>query len=208
MLITSHSTPSGGSERASTLTKVDLDPGSVRAALGNVPSGVAAICAEIDGEPVGFVASSFSVGISFDPPIVLFSAQNTSTTWPVLRSAERLGISILARNQEEACLRLASRTRNRFEGLDTLRSERNALFIAGSACLLECAVVAEIPAGDHHIVLLRVADLAIDQGTEPLVYHRSAFRRLTVPLPSSTFRADASSIEDADDWHFPALVPH
>ncbi|MCU1480510.1 MAG: Flavin reductase-like domain protein [Subtercola sp.] len=201
MLITSHS------DQAAFLSKVDLDPGSIRSALGNVPSGVAAICAEVNGEPVGFVASSFSVGISFDPPIVLFSAQNTSSTWPVLRSAERLGISILARSQEEACLQLASRSRNRFDGLETIRSEKGALFVANSACLLECTVVAEIPAGDHHIVLLQVRDVAVDRDAEPLIYHRSAFRRLTVPLSSSRITQASGAPGSADDWHFPALVP-
>ena len=199
MLITSHS-----NQRAE-LTKVPLDPASIQVALGNVPSGVAAICAEVDGMPVGFVASSFSVGISFEPPLVLFSAQNSSTTWPRLRDSKRVGVSILGRNQEAECLQLASRTRDRFSGLDTMVSDNGALFIGGAACFLECTVMSEIPAGDHHIVLLNVRDLAVDLEAEPLIYHRSAFRRLTVPLAGSS-RSHGGVIEFADDWYFPAPV--
>jgi flavin reductase (DIM6/NTAB) family NADH-FMN oxidoreductase RutF len=199
MLITSHS------NQAAELTKVPLDPASIQKALGNVPSGVAAVCAEVDGAPIGFVASSFSVGISFEPPLVLFSVQNSSTTWPKLRSAARIGVSILGRHQEKECLQLASRTKDRFAGMDTMVSESGALFIGGAACFLECTVMAEIPAGDHHIVLLRVRDMAVDLEAEPLIYHRSAFRRLTVPL-SRASRSSAEFKEFADDWFFPATA--
>jgi flavin reductase (DIM6/NTAB) family NADH-FMN oxidoreductase RutF len=36
----------------------------------------------------------------------------------------------------------------------------------------------EIPAGDHHIVLLRVIGLRTGPETLPLVFHRSGFQRL------------------------------
>jgi len=199
MLITSHTS------QLADLTKVALDPASIQKALGNVPSGVAAVCAEIDGVPIGFVASSFSVGISFEPPLVLFSAQNSSTTWPKLRGAKHIGVSIFGRNQEKACLQLASRTKDRFLDLDTMVSENGSLFIGGSACFLECTVLTEIPAGDHHIVVLRIRDLAVDLEAEPLIYHRSAFRRLTVPLSGPSGAVSGFS-DFADDWFFPAPV--
>ena len=40
----------------------DLQPDTLRSAFGRFPSGVAALCALIDGAPQGIVASSFTVG--------------------------------------------------------------------------------------------------------------------------------------------------
>ncbi|TQR79565.1 flavin reductase, partial [Mycobacterium hodleri] len=49
---------------------------NLRHVFAHVPSGVAAVSAIVDGVPVVLVASSFQVGISADPPLVLFSVQH------------------------------------------------------------------------------------------------------------------------------------
>jgi flavin reductase (DIM6/NTAB) family NADH-FMN oxidoreductase RutF len=160
------------------LDAVSSDPAEVRSAFGRFPSGIAALCAEIDGVPVGLVATSFSVGVSYDPPLVLFSVQNSSTTWPVLRTATRVGVSILGSEHAAICSQLASRKGDRFAGIELTTSDDGALFIHDSALWLDCEIVSETPAGDHKIVLLEVKSLRVADGTEPLIYHSAAFRNL------------------------------
>jgi flavin reductase (DIM6/NTAB) family NADH-FMN oxidoreductase RutF len=128
--------------------------------------------------PTGLVASSFSVGVSFEPPLVLFSVQNSSTTWPVLRQAATIGVSILGKDHAEVCYQLASRKGDRFDGLDTITTDTGSLFIGGSSLLLDCEIMSETPAGDHHIVLLEVKSLKVEHDMDPLVYHGAAFRQL------------------------------
>ena len=165
------------------LETISSDPSEIRGAFGKFPSGVAALCAVIDGEPTGLVASSFSVGVSYEPPLVLFSVQNSSTTWPVLRRGERIGVSILGSDHARECYQLASRKGDRFAGLDTRTTDLRALFIEGSSLWLDCEIYSETPAGDHTIVLLEVKSLKVSDDRDPLIYHSAAFRSLLPAEP-------------------------
>ncbi|MCU1530356.1 MAG: oxidoreductase [Frondihabitans sp.] len=158
-----------------------LDDGAattIKDAFGAFPSGVAALCAEIDGVKVGMVASSFSVGVSFAPPMVMFSVQNSSSTWPVLKKARRIGISILGSAHDATCYQLSSRKGDRFAGLDIHGAASGAIFVHDAAVWLECEVRSEVPAGDHHVVVLEVTSVRVGEGQEPLVYHGTRFRQL------------------------------
>lgn len=162
------------------LAQVSDDPAHIRGAMGRFPSGVAALCAIVDGRPVGMVASSFSVGVSYSPPMVMFSVQNSSTTWPVLQDAERIGISILGDSQSAECMQLASRSGDRFAGLSTHETDAGAVLIDGATMWLECEVVSTSPAGDHRIVVLQVHAMNVDDEQAPLIYHERRFHTLRV----------------------------
>jgi flavin reductase (DIM6/NTAB) family NADH-FMN oxidoreductase RutF len=103
------------------------DGHQLRQAFGCFASGVAAVCAVVDGSPVGLAASSF-ISVSVAPPIASVcvrhtstTVQHTSTTWPVLRQRPRLGLSVLAEGQDAVCQRLANKNNkngDRFAGTD------------------------------------------------------------------------------------------
>jgi flavin reductase (DIM6/NTAB) family NADH-FMN oxidoreductase RutF len=156
-----------------------LTPTSLREAFGHFPSGVVAIAAEVAGVRVGLAASTF-VPVSLEPPLVSFCVQNTSTTWPKLKDLPKLGISVLGESHDEAAKALAAKTGDRFAGLETVSSESGAVFIKGTGLWLESAIEQLIPAGDHIIVVLRVSEVRVDAEVAPIVFHRSAFRRLGV----------------------------
>lgn len=149
----------------------------LRQAFGCFPSGVTAVCAETDGVPVGLAASSFT-SVSVDPPLVSVCMQHSSTTWPRLRTLPRLGLSVLAEGQDEICARLASKTGDRFAGTDRFTSADGAVFVHGATLWLDCTIHAEVPSGDHDIVLLHIHGLSADPDALPLVFHGSRFRRL------------------------------
>jgi len=154
-----------------------LDPTRLRQVVGAFPTGVTAVAAVLDGTPVGMAASSFT-SVSLDPPLVSVCVAHTSTTWPTLRHAARLGVSVLAAGQEAAGRQLAARDADRFAGLDWRRTHGGAILLDGAAAWLDCSVEAQHRAGDHDIVVLRVHDLDADHDVHPLVFHASRFRRL------------------------------
>jgi flavin reductase (DIM6/NTAB) family NADH-FMN oxidoreductase RutF len=155
----------------------NLTPSTLRDAFGHFPSGVVAIAAEVSGIRVGLAASTF-VPVSLDPPLVSFCVQNTSTTWPKLKGLPMLGISVLGESHDEAARTLAAKTGDRFAGMDTVSFDSGAVFIKGTGLWLESAIEQLIPAGDHTIVVLRVAEVTVDAEVAPIVFHRSVFRRL------------------------------
>ncbi|MFV8318220.1 flavin reductase family protein [Mycobacterium sp. 23] len=156
-----------------------LTPTSLREAFGHFPSGVIAIAAEVNGVREGLAASTF-VPVSLEPPLVSFCVQNTSSTWPKLKGAPMLGISVLGESHDAAARTLAAKTGDRFAGLETESRDSGAVFIKGTALWLESAIEQLIPAGDHTIVVLRVSEVTVDAEVAPIVFHRSVFRRLGV----------------------------
>jgi len=160
-----------------------LDPARLRRVFGAFPSGVTALAAVVDGRPVGIAASSFT-SVSLTPALVSVCVAHTSTTWPLLSGAPRLGVSVLAAGHEEACRRLASRDAgDRFAGLDWRETEDGAVLLDGASAWLDCSVEQQVRAGDHDIVVLRVHDLDADHAVSPLVFHASGFHRLAPRTP-------------------------
>jgi flavin reductase (DIM6/NTAB) family NADH-FMN oxidoreductase RutF len=148
----------------------------LRRVFAAYPTGVAAIAALVEGLPAGIAASSF-VSVSLDPPLVSVCVAHTSTTWPALRSAARLGISVLGAHQELAGRRLGARGGERFAALSWRATSEGAVILCGASAWLDCSIERHITAGDHDIVLLRVHDLAASD-MPPLVFHGSTFRQL------------------------------
>ncbi len=159
------------------MSSTDLSPTALREAFGHFPTGVIAIAAEVDGTRVGLAASTF-VPVSLDPPLVSFCVQNSSTTWPKLADRPVLGISVLGEAHDQAAKTLAAKTGDRFAGLETKSTDGGAVFIHGTSVWLESTIEQLVPAGDHTIVLLRVSEITVHDDVAPIVFHRSAFRKL------------------------------
>ena len=161
-------------------TNQDLDPAGLRQAFGIFPTGVVAVAAEVDGELTGLAASSFT-SVSLDPPLVSFSIANTSKTWPQLRRARHVGVTILADHHGPVARRLAGPVETRFEGLSLARTDLGAVTLRDGLAQFDTSIYREVEAGDHTIVLLRLHTVEHVDTSSPLVFHRSSFRSLLHP---------------------------
>ena len=154
-----------------------INPELLRQTFSSFPSGVVAVCALIDGVPVGMAASSFT-SVSLDPPLVSVCVDNKSTTWPTLSRGHRIGITVLAEDHGVACRQLAARSGDRFAGLDFDVTDGGAILLHRASAWFECSLTKEIAAGDHDIALLEVKTISGGPQVRPLVFHGSEFHRL------------------------------
>jgi flavin reductase (DIM6/NTAB) family NADH-FMN oxidoreductase RutF len=157
--------------------EAQFDQAVLRQAFGCFPSGVTAVCGILDDQPEGMAASSFT-SVSIEPAFVSVCVAHTSSTWPKLAKLNTLGLSVLAAKHGPVAQSLASKSGDRFAGVDWYSAASGAVFVHGSTLWLECSIFDQIAAGDHDIVILRILSLEMYPDVAPMVFHGSAFREL------------------------------
>ncbi|WP_225095775.1 flavin reductase family protein [Streptomyces sp. CoH27] len=157
-----------------------------RRVLGRFATGIVAVAAlDAVGRPAALAVNSFA-SVSLRPPLVSFCVAETSRSWPRIRPAERIGISILADRQRPVCDRLAASGPDKLHGTEWHLSPGGALLVAGATGWLECSLRDEYWAGDHVIALCHVHHLAVGESDAPLLFHGGrygTFRPGPLPVP-------------------------
>lgn len=162
------------------MTSPTLTGTHLRTVLAHAPTSIVALSSLIDGQPDGMIAGSF-VGISLDPPLVGVAIQDTSSTWPRLRSADAIGISVLTEEHAQLVRQLAGPKEHRFDRVGWF-TDGEAVHLDQCCAQLTTQLVDEIPIGDHILAVMRVIDAAEFSTTRPLVFHGS---QVTTIAPTS-----------------------
>ena len=149
---------------------------ALRNVFAHFPSGLVVIAALGADGPVGLIASTFTT-VSLDPPLISVNIGRSSTTLPSLAAADHWGVSVLSADQAHIADLLRRPAAQRFDGIDWTSSDTGAVHVDGVTAGFGTRVDRIIPAGDHVIALLEVHHHHAT-GSDPLVFHRSRFRRL------------------------------
>jgi 3-hydroxy-9,10-secoandrosta-1,3,5(10)-triene-9,17-dione monooxygenase reductase component len=152
------------------------DPPGFRTVLGHFATGVAIVTARDGDEPVGMACNSFT-SVSLDPPLVLFCAAKSSTTWPRIRAAGAWAANILGEGGEEVCRAFATKGVDRFAGVSHSPGPSGAPVLHDALAYVDCRTEAEHDAGDHVIVVGRVLQLGYAVEGGPLVFYRGGYGR-------------------------------
>ena len=163
-----------------------FDPRELRRAFGLFATGVTVITAVgPDQEPVGITANSLA-SVSLDPPLLLWCIANKSSNLPAFIPGRAFAVHVLAESQRDMALHFAKSGRTKFEVDSSWRLKPYPPRIAGALARFDCAVESVLSAGDHSIVLGRIANFESGQ-VAPLLFHGSQFGRFegisTAPQP-------------------------
>ncbi|MCT9083691.1 flavin reductase family protein [Streptomyces fulvoviolaceus] len=153
-----------------------------RAAMLQWASGVTVVTA-VDGDrrPQGFTASSFC-SVSLDPPLVLVCLDRGANCLETFRETGWFAVHVLGEDQEELALRFARKGTGKFADERTVPGLGEAPLLTGALARLECRAVDRVPAGDHLILVGRVARTETRSG-RPLVHCQRAFHGLRQRSP-------------------------
>ncbi|MFB9475994.1 flavin reductase family protein [Nonomuraea salmonea] len=148
---------------------------SFRRALAVHASGVVVITAQNDGVPVGMTATSFS-SVSLEPPLVSFYVDQSSATWPWLRTADHFAVNILSGDQADLAARFARKGIDRFAPPTRWRpGPLGAPLLQDVSAHLVCLPYETADVGDHVLVVGLVADVRTHGDDRPLLYHQGRF---------------------------------
>ena len=143
--------------------------------LGRFASGVTVITALQDDEPVGLAANSFT-SVSLEPPLVLFCAGLTSSSWPRIKAAGHYCVNVLSSEQEAVSRQFAGKG-DKYEGIGWTRGPSGAPILNGVLAWIDCVIESVHDAGDHVLVVGRVLAMDATDG-RPLTYFRGGYGSL------------------------------
>ena len=152
------------------------DPATYRTVLGHFATGVVIVSA-IDGdEPVGMACNSFT-SVSLEPPLVLFCAAKSSTTWPRIQAAGKWAANILDDDGEEICRLFAQKGADRFAHIAYTPGRTGSPILDDALAFVDCETLVEHDAGDHVIVVGGVVELGYQHEGKPLLFYRGGYGR-------------------------------
>ncbi|WP_375424372.1 flavin reductase family protein [uncultured Friedmanniella sp.] len=154
-----------------------ITPEEFRSVFRRHPAGVAVITGWSGDRPFGFSATSV-ISVSAAPPVVAFSVQASSSSWPGLAAADSVVISLLSAAQADLSARFATRGIDRFAAGGWHRLPSGEPVVTGAASWLRGTVVERIPVGGSYLVAVRVVATGGAEQTDPLVYLDHAYHRL------------------------------
>ncbi len=150
------------------------DEASFRTVLGHFATGVTIITAMNGSEPVGVSANAFT-SVSLDPPLVLFCAAKSSTTWPKIEQAGKFTVNILSEHQEDVCRVFATKGADRFTRIGWRPSANGNPILHDVLAYIDCTIESQFDGGDHIIVVGRVQELGITADDGPLLFYRGGY---------------------------------
>jgi flavin reductase (DIM6/NTAB) family NADH-FMN oxidoreductase RutF len=146
-----------------------FDKRQLRDVLGSFVTGVTVVTTvDAEGRMHGLTANSFS-SVSLDPPLVLWSQATSAGSHSAFKDAQRFTINILAEHQYDLANHFATRSPDKFSGIDHDLGVDGLPLLRDCSAWLECKVVSRYPGGDH-VIYVGSVDCIRQSARRPLVF--------------------------------------
>jgi flavin reductase (DIM6/NTAB) family NADH-FMN oxidoreductase RutF len=156
---------------------IHCDPQLFRKACSRFPTGVTVTTVlGRDGKPYGTTVSSFT-SVSLNPPMVLVCIDQRSQMLSHLEVDRCFAVNILGDCQKELSVRFSESRSDRFANVRWHAGVTGAPVLFDVPAIFECRIASMTPAGDHVVVIGRVAHvMATDR--PPLAYLNSSYGKI------------------------------
>ena len=155
-----------------------MDTGDFRQALGQFATGVCLVTVN-DPElgPLATTVNSFS-SVSLDPPLVLWSIQNSSDHLVVYTECQHFGISVLSAEQDALSGQYAQRGGHRAQAEHFTSGPQGEPQLIDALAHFSCTARAIHPGGDHQIIVGEVLQFESTDAA-PLIFYGGGYRALS-----------------------------
>lgn len=155
-----------------------MDDAVKKEALRLFTYGLYAVSVEEAGVRNAFTANWLSQ-VSFDPPMIALSIENTSASLPLARGAGRFVVNVYDAGQRELAGRLGkslSRSPDKLAGIALGATPSGQPYLLDALAWVEVAIAHEAPAGDSTLLIGQVVDAGMLRRAEPLTMLAAGFK--------------------------------
>ncbi|GAB6987806.1 flavin reductase family protein [Nocardioides pyridinolyticus] len=136
-------------------------------------TGVTIVTTKDGDQPCGLALNAFS-SVTVDPAMILVCVAKSSTTHDVLFSASYFAVNLLSRDQLDVAQRFATKSADKFAGLDWYDGPSGSPIISDSCGYLEAEISMRVRTSTHTVFFGRVVS-AQSAEVDPLIYLGSGF---------------------------------
>lgn len=156
------------------MANISLD--EYRALFRNHPGGVAVIT--VGGERLaGFTATSV-ISVSAEPPLLVFSINKTSSSWPIVAEAKSAVVHFLSKHDRPIADRFATSGIDRFADLDYTVLETGEPLISGVETWAQGTFIDRVEAGSSVLFVMQIETSSAAEAHPPLVYQARNYYHL------------------------------
>ena len=141
--------------------------------LSKFSTGITVVCVKNNNSIYGKTVNSFN-SLSLNPPMVLFSLGNYSSSINQFLKTKFLSINILSSKQKKLSDNFASST-PKLETINFINGKNKTPIIPDCIANLECELIDKIKKGDHIIFICKILELQSDDKLKPLTYFNSKY---------------------------------
>ena len=152
---------------------IKINTKSFKETLSKFITGVTVVCVKHKEVIYGKTVNSFN-SLSLNPPLILFSLSNDSSSIKIYLKTKFLTVNILSKKQKNIS-DYFSKKNPIAKNSDFFDGKNNTSFINGCIANLECELIDKIKKGDHIIFICKVIDVKNNNGLKPLSYYDSKY---------------------------------
>jgi flavin reductase len=157
----------------------EIDPGIFRRVLGRFGTGVTVLTTQGADGVHGMTANAFMSG-SLHPPLVVVSVGQRTKFHDLVMASGRMGISVLAADQEDYSRLFAGQLRNRVA--PPFEFPHQIPVVTGALATIATEIHGSHTCGDHTLIVGGVRHMSYRDG-RPLLVFCGNYEGLSTPLP-------------------------
>ena len=141
--------------------------------LSKFVTGVTVVCVKSKKKIYGKTVNSFN-SLSLNPPLILFSLGNYSSSIDIFLKSKHLTVNILSHKQKNISNNFSQKqpiiNKDNF-----INNKKETVYLKDCIANLECKLIDKIKKGDHIILICKVIRLKKNDKLKPLFYYNSKY---------------------------------